>query len=65
MVIKQLSIGIGVIYVSSDDIFGLAFESNINISKPFYAAVAGVMKMTHRIIREGTSVSNKSLSINH
>ena len=59
MFIKQVSLGKGVIYVSSDDNFGLAFERNINVSNKFDVVAAGVPKKMHRIIRLGTSVYKK------
>ena len=65
MVIKQVYLGTGVIDVSGDDNFGLAPESNINVSNKFYAAVAGGIKTTHRIMRVGTFVYKKTLAINH
>ena len=39
MVIKQVFLGTVLIYVSSDDNFGLTLESNINASNEFDAAV--------------------------
>ena len=50
MFIKQVSIGTGVIDVSSHDNFGLALYININVSNKFDEAVAGGMKTTHRIM---------------
>ena len=38
MVIKQVSLGAGVIKISSNDNFGLSLESNINISSKFDAS---------------------------
>ena len=64
MVIKQVSLGTGLIEVSSDDNLGLALESNINFSNKFNAMVAWRMKKIHRIIQVGKSVSKKLFSIN-
>ena len=65
MVINQVSLGTGEIDISSNDNFGLSLEINIDVSNKFDAAVAGRINTTHRIIQVGTSVSQKSLSINH
>ena len=51
MVIKQVSLGAGVIDISSDDSFGLALERKIKIFNGFDAAVDLGMKMTHRIVQ--------------
>ena len=65
IVIKQVSLGTEEIDVSSNDNFGLELDRNINVSNEFDAAVDGGRNITHRIIRVGTYVSNKSLEINH
>ena len=65
MFIKQVSLGTCVIYVSSDDNFGLVLERNINVSNNFEAALSGLMKSTHRIMQVGTSISNNSFAINY
>ena len=65
MVISQVYLGTGAIDVSSDDNFGLALESNTNASSKFDTEVTGITNTTHKIMRLGTSVSNKSLAINH
>ena len=62
---NQVSLGKGAIDVSSDDEFGLALESNINVSNKFDSAVDRVTKTAHKIIQVGTSVSKKSLTMNH
>ena len=58
MVIKEVSLGTGVIEISSDDNFGLTLYRNIKVSNEFDAAVAELMKTTHKVIRVQTSVSN-------
>ena len=65
MVINKVSLGTGEIDVSGNDNFDLALESNINVSNEFDAAVDGRMNTTHRITQVGTSVSKKSLAMNH
>ena len=65
MVVNQVSLGIGVIDVASDDKFGLTLESNINISNQFDVVVAGGVKAVYIIMQLITSVSKKSLEINH
>ena len=61
MFINKVCLETGVIDVSSDDNFGLALESNINVTSKFYASATGGMNMMHKIMRVGTSVSKKSL----
>ena len=65
MVINQVSLGTGAIHVSINDNFGLALESNINVSNKFDTEMAGIMKTEHNIMRVGTSVYKNSLAINH
>ena len=65
IVINQVYLGTGSIDVSRDDNFGLALESNINVSSEFDAAVAEGMNTRPKIMRVGTSVLEKSLAINH
>ena len=43
----------------------MALDININVSKKFDSAVAGVINTMHSIMRVGTSVSKISLAINH
>ena len=50
MIIKQVYLEIGVIYVSSDDNFGPKLERYINVINEFDAAVARGMKKTNRIM---------------
>ena len=57
MVINQISLGTGVIDVSSDDNFGLTSESNITVSNKVDSEVYGGMKTTHMIMWLGTSIS--------
>ena len=50
MIIKQVSLGTGLIDVSSNDKFGLALESNINVSNKFDVEVARGINMAHMIM---------------
>ena len=50
MIINKLSLGIGTIEVSSNDKFGLALESNINVSNKFDVEVARGINMAHMIM---------------